>query len=222
MFSCVVAGRPVNTELQTISPTQYAFSIPSQPSFSHIVVFLLPNNTLNPGSAAGVYIQIPPSQDFKLLGAVANDKQSAVFKVNTGPKQNGAASSTAYGDDVMTDEATALPVGEGPSLGGPNIVLGISIEPADSIRSQLAALKSQGADSSGGSALVRHQPQQSRVATKVLAQRIIENAFNFLSGFATGSSGNETVPLRSFRDWWTKFEKRIELDPSFLERQEQT
>ncbi|KAI7114770.1 hypothetical protein KC352_g34547, partial [Hortaea werneckii] len=51
---------------------------------------------------------------------------------------------------------------------------------------------------------------------KVMAQRIIGNAFNFLASF-----GSETVPLKAFQDWWTKFEKKVELDPSFLEREEQ-
>lgn len=219
MFSCIVAGRPVNTELQTISSTQFALNIPSQPSFSHLVVFLLPGNTLSPGQAAAVYIQIPPSQDFHLLGAIANDKQSAVFKVNTA---SNSGSSTAVGDDVMTDEATALPVGQGESLGGPNIVLGISIEPADVVRQQLDALKKKPMTDTSGTALVPHRPQQqSPVSTKVLAQRIIGNAFNFLSSFADGSSSNPTVPLKAFRDWWTKFETKIDRDPSFLERDDQ-
>lgn len=220
MFSCIVAGRPVNTELQTISPTQFAFNIPSQPPFSHLVVFLLPGNTLNPGQAAAVYIQVPPSQDFKLLGAIANDKQSAVFKVNT-PGSN-TSPNNAVGDDVMTDEATALPIGQGQNLSGPNIVLGISIEPADVVRQQLDALKKKPVGDASGTALVPRKPQQQLpVTTKVLAQRIIGNAFNFLSSFADGSASNPTVPLKAFQDWWTKFEKKIDLDPSFLERDDQ-
>lgn len=220
MFSCVVAGRPVNTDLQTISPTQFAFNIPSQPPFSHLVVFLLPGSILDPGIAAGVFIQPSPSQEFRLLGALANDKQSAVFKVKTGST---ITSSTAVADDVMTDEAATLPIGNTPALGGPNVVVGISVEPIENIRAQLATLKSIGAgDNSNSTALVPHQPSQQSVSTKILAQRIIGNAFNFLSSFAGGTSGNETVPLKSFQDWWTKFEKRIDLDPSFLERDPQS
>jgi hypothetical protein len=55
----------------------------------------------------------------------------------------------------------------------------------------------------------------------VLAQKIIKNAFNFLASFAgNGPGGSEVVPLKSFQDWWAKFEKRIERDPGFLERDE--
>lgn len=217
MFCCVVAGRPPNVDIQTISPTQYAFNIASQPSFSHIVVFLLPGNSLDPGTAASVYVQIPPSQEFKLLGAVANDKQSAVFKVTS---QNNA-SRFGVADEVMVDDATALPAGAAQHPTGASIILGISIEPVDSIRAQLNALKKSPTDT-GGTALVLHQPSAQPVPTKILAQRIIGNAFNFLSSFAGGSSGNEAVPLKAFQDWWAKFEKKIELDPSFLERGEQS
>lgn len=219
MFSCIVAGRPVNTDLQTISPTQFAFNIPSQPPFSHIVVFLLPGNILDPGTAAGIYIQTSPSQNFRLLGALANDKQSAVFKVETGS----TPASSTVADDVMTDEAITLPIGDTPALGGPNVVIGISVEPVENIRNQLAAFKSTvSAGNSTSTALVSHQSSHQPVSTKILAQRIIGNAFNFLSSFAGGTSGNETVPLKSFQDWWTKFEKRIDLDPSFLERDPQS
>lgn len=54
--------------------------------------------------------------------------------------------------------------------------------------------------------------------TKVLAQRIIKNAFNFLASFAGGAGGSEMVPLKAFREWWVKFERRVENDPGFLER----
>ncbi|KAL8981075.1 MAG: hypothetical protein Q9177_005686, partial [Variospora cf. flavescens] len=47
------------------------------------------------------------------------------------------------------------------------------------------------------------------------------NAFNFLASFAgqTTVGGEEMVPLRSFRGWWEKFERRVENDPGFLERE---
>ena len=219
MFGAIVASRPVLTNLQTISQTQFAFTIPAEPAFSHIVVFLLPGGTLPDGTAAAVYIRLPPSQDFKLLGAVANDKQSAIFKFRSGIATGETRQSAVdAGDDVMIDDvsefSTIQPVPRA------DIVVGISIEPATNIQAQLEASRTQStATSSSGMELVRHQPQAtSGVSTRLLAQRIIKNAFNFLSSFAGGSGGNEVVPLKSFQDWWTKFEKRIELDPGFLER----
>lgn len=216
MFSCVVAGRPVLTDLQTISLTQFAFSIPSRPFFSHLVVFLLPGNALPPGTAAAVYLQIPPASGFRLLGAIANDKQSAVFKVNTGSPRDPDRPSD---DDMLDDAAAHLSATHGQVPAGPNIVLGISVEPVEGIQAQLATLRS--ASDAESSALARAQPQLApSAATRVLAQRIIKNAFNFLSSFADGKAGSEVVPLKAFQDWWVRFEKRVELDPSFLEREE--
>jgi len=219
MFGVIVASRPVIANPQTISPTQFAFILPSQPSFSHIVVFLLPGSTLPPDTAAAVYIQLPPSQEYKLLGAVANEKQSAIFRVKNSAF---AANNTASLDDAMIDD-TNVTGGDIQNTGSPDIILGISIEPAANIQAQLATLVTGPTPqpTSTGLELVRHRLQPSGISTKVLAQRIIQNAFNFLSSFAGGSGGNEVVPLKSFQNWWTKFEKKIELDPSFLERDEQ-
>jgi protein Hikeshi len=111
-----------------------------------------------------------------------------------------------------------------------DINLGISVEPAANIQAQLAALQSQSQThlqsptfpgTASSSAMVLHRPPPQ---TKVLAQRIIKDAFNFLASFAggggAGTGGQEVVPLKSFQDWWTKFERRLENDPSFLEREE--
>ena len=215
-FGVILPSRPVITNPLTISPTQYAFSIPSSPPFSHVVVFLVPGNVLPADTLAAVYIQFPgPNPEFKLLGAIGNAKQTAIFKINDG----GDNSSTNTGVDMendMTDGPTPSLNGAAPS--DPQIAIGIAIEPAATIEAQLALLKSP-------SALVRGNNKSQAVAaspvpTKVLAQRIIKNAFNFLASFAgqTTVGGEEMVPLKSFRAWWEKFERRVENDPGFLER----
>lgn len=219
MFSVIPANRPCLTDFVTISPTQFAFSFPSSPHFSHLVVFLLPGNILPVDSAAGVYIQLPGSTEFRFLGAIGNEKPSAIFKVNLpGPKHpppsNGNIGTMTDGTDAPSPQ---------PDIG--DINLGISVEPAANIQAQLAALPppQSNANSTNGigtsSAMVLHRPPPQ---TKVLAQRIIKDAFNFLASFAgSGNGGQEVVPLKSFQDWWTKFERRVENDPGFLERVEE-
>ena len=54
----------------------------------------------------------------------------------------------------------------------------------------------------------------SALTTKVLAQRIIGNAFKILASF-----GSDVVPLKAFEEWWKKFERKIEADPTFLDRE---
>ncbi|EEP75819.1 conserved hypothetical protein [Uncinocarpus reesii 1704] len=221
MFSVVLPGRPCLTNSTPIqgdpnSPaTNFVFTFPAWPKFSHIVVFLLPGVTLPPGAAAAVYIQFstgatptPNPQDFRFLGAIADEKPSAIFRVNDPVRRR----TEAEEEDEMLDE------GAPPS---PNVnmtvTLGISIEPAQSVAAKLATLKSQ--SQSMELAKTVDVQQRPNISTRLLAQRIIGNAFNFLSSFATSDGREEVVPLKSFRDWWTKFERRIDTDPGFLERE---
>lgn len=197
-FGVIVSGRPVITEAQIISPTQVAYQIPSSPSFSHIVVFLLPGTQLPDGTAAAVYAQLPGTSEFKLLGAIAPSKPSAIFKV-----KNGSAAGGGLGDeDAMVDEAAAN--------AGP-LALGISLEPAAQVAAALEQKKAQEAGAGAGAMVVHGQ---GKVDTKVLAQRIIKNCYDFLTSWGSG----DTVPLKAFQAWWTKFEGKIERDPGFLER----
>jgi hypothetical protein len=194
----IVSGRPVLIDAQVVSPTQYAFQIPSQPSFSHIVVFLLPGVTLPAGTAAAVYAQLPGASQTKLLGAIANEKPSAIFKITD---KAGGPADDAMLDDGMSDNAAPL-------------ALGISVEPAEQVAAGLAQQKAVAASAamSTDNAIVLRG--QNTVTTKVLAQRIIKNCYDFLTSWGSG----DTVPLKAFQAWWTKFEGKIERDPGFLER----
>ncbi|KAL1996840.1 hypothetical protein VTN49DRAFT_7705 [Thermomyces lanuginosus] len=233
MFSVVIPGRPCLTDIAVLDAqpngqaTKFTFTIPAQPAFNHLVVFLLPGTVLPPDTAAAIYLQSPNAKpgpngpEFKFLGAIGNEKPSAIFKVGSGlPRRT-----EAQEEDEMLDEDTTRPL-EAPNS---QYVLGISIEPAQNVAQQMAALEasraqSQAAQASSSTDLIRMTPQAKQITTKTLAQRIIGNAFNFLASFAESNpnkQGEEVVPLKSFRDWWTKFERRIEMDPSFLERDEQ-
>ena len=115
--------------------------------------------------------------------------------------------------DAMTDDAGQPSANAVPA--GADIVVGVSIEPAAQVESQMASLKAP--SNNPTTALVRQSSATGgRVTTKVLAQRIIGDAFNFCASF-----GADQIPLKSFQNWWTKFEKKIELDPSFLEKEDQ-
>lgn len=209
-FGVILPPRPVITNPVTVSPTQYAFQLPSSPFFSHVVVFLVPGNPLPADTVAAVYIQFPgPNSEFKLLGAIGNDKQTAIFRVNNGIEALGL-NDEAGNEDEMTDTSNGAAADA-----SQQITIGISIESAAIIQAQLAA------QHTSSSALVVVNQRPSSVPTKVLAQRIIKNAFNFLASFAgqTTVGGEEMVPLRSLRGWWEKFERRIENDPGFLERE---
>lgn len=220
LFGLVLPSRPVEAAPTMLSPTQYFFTLSATPNFSHVVAFIIPGTTLPLDTLAGVYIQFPSSAPhFKFLGALANDQQSAIFRISDG-SPSGQSDANFADQDEMTDVDTPTMNG-GQPMGG-SVTVGFSIEPTASIQNQLAMLES--AERSPSTALVVSSKRQSAspISTKVLAQRIIQNAFNFLASFSgntAGAGSEEMVPLKSFRAWWEKFERRVEMDPGFLERE---
>ena len=173
---------------------------------------------LPPETAAAVYLRFPDQTEFKLLGAIGNEKPSAVWKVSVPTTTPGIANAGGGGT-----------VGGSGAMGAGEVSLGISIEPQTAIQTQLAASsnpspqKSTGSSAWAGSNTGVSGGAGAKASTKVLAQRIIADAFNYLASFSSSTGAgadSEMVPLRAFRDWWTKFERRVAMDPSFLERVE--
>lgn len=242
MFGLLIPSRPIQpAPHETLSATQFAFSIPPTPSFSHLAIFLLPGNVLPPDALAAIYIKIPgappapgTTNGFRLLGALAADKQSAVFRV-AGIGGSGTAGAAAGGgmqtdetgvrEEIMLDDVTGAPVQA--SEGGDPIVVGVSVEPAVQVTAQLEAIRNTSAQSGGQQqmSLTRRgavsgagadtQPPSTPVIQRI-AKRIGQHAFNFLSGFATRQGGADVVPVKRLEEWWTKFDKRIEMDAGFL------
>lgn len=230
----IIPNLPVQTNPVAISPTQFAFTLPTHPSLTHIVVFLLPGTTLPLDTLAAIYIHLPNStSEFKLLGALSNEKQSAIFPIANSTENVGLSNPqvpSGFTDDEMIDDES--PSRNNSLTGGglqSDITVGISIEPVATIAPQLAVLEAEqvgfgasaSASSSAQTAMITSPKRPADpLRTKVLAQRIIKNAFNFLASFSgtVGVKEEEMVPLKSFMDWWAKFERRIENDPGFLEK----
>lgn len=218
-FGLILPSRPVLVNATVISDTQCAFTFPSTPTFTYIVVFLLPGTVLPDGHLAGVYLQSPGSASgFRFLGAIGSEKQSAIFKITGGcgkAKENavsGSGSENGTEDEMFDVDST-------PAVD--TATVGISVEPVATIAAQVESLKGSNLSPPPTAVMLRsgQKARPTTLSTKVLAQRIIENAFNFLASFAgtTGVGGQEVVPLKSFQDWWSKFERRVENDPGFLE-----
>ncbi|KAL7785232.1 hypothetical protein V8C37DRAFT_322636 [Trichoderma ceciliae] len=200
LFGIVPAGQPLITDpTSKPSPASFLYALPTTKPFSHIVVFLLPSIALPDNTAAAIYLttardvaaaaQANSTPDFRFLGGIGPGKESAMFKI-------GGAGADAQSGALM---------------------VGISVEPADSVGQRLQELAA--AKASASTSAPASSPTST--STAVLAQRIIQNAFNFLASFSgtAGPGGVEVVPLRAFEDWWRKFESRVRSDPSFLEKQ---
>ncbi|KAK3182074.1 hypothetical protein K4F52_006639 [Lecanicillium sp. MT-2017a] len=193
LFGLIPAGLPPITDAtSTPSPTSFLYALPTQKAFHHLVVFLLPQVSLPAGTAASIYLA---SAEDVAASAQPNFK----FLGAIGPGKESAMFKVGN-----TGNTSAL-------------VVGVSIEPEAEVGQKMqeaAANKSGGAGEAGPAS-------GAKPSTAVLAQRIIQNAFNFLAGFSgtAGPGGVEVVPLKAFEDWWKKFESRVRNDPSFLERQ---
>ncbi|KAI0409506.1 hypothetical protein F4802DRAFT_544255 [Xylaria palmicola] len=215
LFGLLPAGQPLITAPSSQpNPTSFLYFVPSATPanpkpFAHLAVFLLPGIALPENTAAAIYLAQNPSAfapggpgsaaaGFRFLGGVGTGKESAIFKLSNGSSGSSSSAGTA--------EAAG-------------VVIGIDIEDAASVAERIQQLQQQ-QQQLQSSALVPAaggEPQ-----TVILAQRIIQNAFNFLSSFSgqVGASGIEVVPLRAFQEWWRKFESKVKNDPSFLERQQ--
>ncbi|EPE10778.1 hypothetical protein F503_05873 [Ophiostoma piceae UAMH 11346] len=201
LFGIVPAGLPVITApTEAPSPTSFLYSIQAPPAdqrtFSHVVVFLLPGVELPQGTAAAIYLVTPPTTpgqttpQSRFLGGIGPGKESAIFKIGGGQQ--------------------SAPT-----------VLGISVEDASSVGARVEEVRSSSkAVVLSGSSAGANSSSSTQPSTLVLAQRIIQNAFNFLVGFSgsSGTGGPEVVPLKAFEEWWRKFEGRVRSDPTFLER----
>jgi hypothetical protein len=215
LFGLVPAGQPViTTPTESPSPTSFLYAIPAATSpganpFSHLVVFLLPGVTLPPDCAAAIYLVTPGGQggggggsndvSTRFLGGIGPGKESAIFNISS----SGASSSSSSSS---------------------NVVIGVSLEPAESVAQRIQDRTSNTGSSStalGPASSGPGRPAAGSVgqpSTLVLAQRIIKNAFNFLASFSGTAGQVEVVPLKAFEDWWRKFESRVRSDPGFLER----
>lgn len=214
LFGIVPAGHPLITApTSSPSPTSFLYALPTNKPFSHIVVFLLPGIALPDNSAAAIYLTTAreaaasPAPNFRFLGAIGPGKESAMFKVAAGAGSETSPDASSSHNSSSSD-------------GG--LMIGISVEPADAVAPRLQELAANKATQQQQASSTSSQSSSSSpVPTVVLAQRIIQNAFNFLASFSgtAGPGGVEVVPLRAFEEWWRKFESRVRSDPSFLEKQ---
>ncbi|KAI9799830.1 MAG: hypothetical protein M1825_004391 [Sarcosagium campestre] len=244
MFAVLPAGRPVNTSLTPITPTHFALTLPAQPPINHIAVFLLPDATLPPDIAAAVYFRPPAATEYRFLGAIGEGKESAIFSLR---------------DAAATDSGMVLDSSDGGDGGSGTgtVELGIALEPTAQVAIALGQLqrdeeerkqrRRQEQQNSAMTALITSRSAfpapadpgatMSDVPPKVMAQRIIQHAFNYLASFAEkrgggdgagvavgGGSGGlnameDMIPLSRMREWWVKFEGKLDRDPAFLEKE---
>ncbi|KAJ2691262.1 hypothetical protein IWW39_000161 [Coemansia spiralis] len=196
MFGCIVAGRLVQTNLQQVDVNKYVFELPDAHNINHIVVFLLGTVPFEPGYAATVHL-LWPNKSWQMLGALSNDKPSAIFRLKA---------------TITPEEAASMP--------GVNAELGISIEPIEAVEQQLQQMRQQ--PGASNNAMVVAQKQQSPSAQGALqfAERTLQSLFDYAMSFATrpdasmGAFGSgaavQVLPVKAFEDWYNNFLRKIQ------------
>ena len=237
MFAAIASGNPLqlSTEVPNSNGLQHTIVLSSTKpkSYSHITLFILPNVTFPQEFLATVYFKLNPAEDFKLFGYLGNEKPSAIFKVKL-PQANVGNSVTAnpsdglgeidMEDDVMTDDLNGANANHNIS----QLIIGISIEPRNDATAKLEQWKAEQAalsSSAGAGAMVLSKnsvqiltagalAKQYPVVTQELAAKIVQHAYNYLTGFVD-AQGN--VSIKRFDTWWEKFRVRLQNDATFLD-----
>ncbi|KAH8879453.1 hypothetical protein GQ53DRAFT_789300 [Thozetella sp. PMI_491] len=193
LFGLVPACLPVITvPTETPSPTSFLYALPS-PAVS--------------GGKSFSHLTV-----FLLPGIVLPEGTAAGIYLVTPGLAPGAAPNFKFLGGIGPGKESAI----FKLSSGENVALGVSVEPADSVAQRIGELEA--AKAGAGALTAGAQSRTGQPSTLVLAQRIIKNAFNFLSSFSGQAGQVEVVPLKAFEEWWRKFESKVRSDPGFLER----
>lgn len=239
MFAAIASGNPLqlSEEVPNSNGLQHTITLSSTKakSYSHITLFILPNVTFPENFIAIIYFQLNPTDEFKHFGHLSLEKPSAIFKVKlpgvNNPSMNNfnLANNDGLGEIDMDDEVDTNIPGNNIS----QVTIGISIEPREVGLAKIEEWKSKmnKENSINASSLVLSRPGGSmgiplnintvgQLAkaypnlTQYLAAKIVQHAYNYLSGFLD-ATGN--VPIKRFDTWWDKFKNRLANDGTFLD-----
>ncbi|KAJ7165140.1 DUF775-domain-containing protein, partial [Mycena filopes] len=211
MFGCCVAGRLLQTNLQQVDETHALFELPAAGTINHVCVFLLGTVPFPDGYGCTVHFYWP-GRGFQLLGMLSNDKPSAIFRLR-GTFTPASASSNTH--SAFSGSSSAMQIQQDPQAQAEQItaILGLSVEPLADIATQLAALNM--------TAVTKAQPPAADPT--LLAERVVKNLFNYVSGF-TGGGGvgvgpDVAVPMGLIVKWYENFVGKVRNGGvGFLER----
>eukprot|EP00980_Cylindrotheca_fusiformis_P020793 scaffold7770_cov94-Cylindrotheca_fusiformis.AAC.5 len=206
IIGLVVPGAPVLTDFVPMDQTGTKFALtlqspgPSLPSPLTVVnelVCFLTSPLPFPNHGVLIYWQLSSQQQgqsgFELLGSLTPDRPSEVMRTG------------------WSEHSQFLAIGPQEPA---QITIGVSIEPLDSIQN-LTSSNNNGNSSSSSS----FHPNNPNSRRPLVAHKIAQDLFNFMSSFDTGaaaSSNQMVVPKNIFDRWWARFENKSKRDPNFF------
>ncbi|KAL3234491.1 Protein OPI10 [Nakaseomyces bracarensis] len=234
MFAAIASGNPLqmSEEVPNSNGLQHTIVLSSTKpkNYSHISLFILPNVTFPLDFIATVYFKLGPNEDFRMFGYLSNEKPSAIFKVKLPNIKIGNSDDLGEIDMGDDDEDIMVPNPTDP-MNGMNhniseLIIGISIEPRNEGMAKIQEWKQQQMSSRSSNSLVIARgngmgvntvgqlAKMYPVLTQELAGKIVQHAYNYLTGFL---DANGSVSIKRFDGWWDKFKKRLANDASFLD-----
>lgn len=244
MFAAIASGNPLqlSEEVPNSNGLQHTLVLSSTKprNYSHITLFILPNVTFPSDFVAIVFFKLGPNEDFKIFGHLSQEKPSAIFKVklnnNNGMSNNinESEQNEGLGEIDMDDDNINENISNNMNTSNlSQLIIGISIEPRaegmekvnqwkqlrtgiqnnpmnnTNVNSMaLVAVNNKGINTPGQ--LAKTYPK----LTQDLAAKIVQHAYNYLSGFL---DMNGNVSIKRFDTWWDKFKKRLANDGTFLD-----
>ncbi|XP_061750942.1 protein Hikeshi [Nerophis ophidion] len=193
MFGCLVAGRLVQTDAVQVAADKFVFNLPEYESVNHVVVFMLGTVPFPAGMGGAVYFSLPePSSGavWQLLGFIANDKPSAIFKIS-GLKAGQGGTAHSFGA-----------VASSPSVAQ----VGVSVEPLELLAQQTPV--------SGAAAATT---DTLRLFTQKMLDSLYNFASSFAVTQAqmTPSPSETFIPASCVLKWYDNFQRRMNQNPNF-------
>uniref|UniRef100_A0A1B6C384 Uncharacterized protein n=1 Tax=Clastoptera arizonana TaxID=38151 RepID=A0A1B6C384_9HEMI len=197
IFGILATGRLVQTDFSQVGSKQFLINIPDADDINYISVFMTGVEPFPEGLAGLIYFSWPDPDappNWQLLGYIANDKPSSVFKIST-LKKNHELLAPKTGM-LSFDQRKISHVAQ----------IGISVETIDVVQQQIALID---------------KTAKNQTLFVEFSQKMIQNLFNFASSFAVTQAQmtpnpNETfIPLSVVQNWYQNFERRLAINPYF-------
>ncbi|XP_061781137.1 protein Hikeshi [Nerophis lumbriciformis] len=193
MFGCLVAGRLVQTDAVQVAGDKFVFNLPEYESVNHVVVFMLGTVPFPAGMGGAVYFSLPdPSSGavWQLLGFIANDKPSAIFKIS-GLKAGQGGAAHSFGAVAVSPSVAQV---------------GVSVEPLELLVQQTPV--------SGAAAATT---DTLRLFTQKMLDSLYNFASSFAVTQAqmTPSPSETFIPASCVLKWYDNFQRRMNHNPNF-------
>lgn len=149
---------------------------------------------------------------------LSNEKPSAIFRLRGTYTSNYTATQDAFTSGSFGQAS--------PSTADVTAILGFSIEPLPQIQAQMTSMPpsnihTTNVGGASGGTIVKAAPDAT-----LLAERIVKNLFNYVSGFVPGGGSgmvtpDSVVPMGVIAKWYEKFLGKVKAGGvEFLEKQE--